>query len=105
VEVFETPDKRFIQMVPMALETSKPELHRCVRAPKTYGSDKIPQAKPISVEEAQSLAFTPGAWKHVATPVDMPPKEAIWNLQHFWWKWLDQSKPLSKVAYLKEAIP
>jgi hypothetical protein len=64
-----------------------------------------PRAKPLSVEESQSLAFTPGAWKHVARPVDMPPKEAIWNLQHPWWRWLDQSEPLSKVASLKEAIP
>jgi hypothetical protein len=66
---------------------------------------RTPRAKTLSVEEAQSLAFTPGAWKHVARPVDMPPKEAIWNLQHSWWKWLDQSEPLSKVASLKEAIP
>lgn len=66
---------------------------------------RAPRTKPLSVEEAKSLAFTPGAWKHVARPVDMPPKEAIWNLQHSWWKWLDQSEPLSKVASLKEAIP
>jgi hypothetical protein len=66
---------------------------------------RAPRAKPLSVEEAQSLAFTPGAWKHVARPVDMPPKEAIWNLHHPWWRWLDQSEPLSKVASLKEAIP
>jgi hypothetical protein len=69
------------------------------------GSYRVPQAKTLSVEESQSLAFTPGAWKHVARPVDMPPKEAIWNLQHGWWRWLDKSEPLSKVASLKEAIP
>jgi hypothetical protein len=105
VEHFRTPDGREIKMEPMALMSSKPELHKCAHAPKTFGTDKIPQAKPLTPEEAQSLAFTPGAWKHVARPVDVPPKEAIWNLQHFWWKWLDQSEPLSKVASLKEAIP
>jgi hypothetical protein len=66
---------------------------------------RAPRAKTLSVEEAQALAFTPGAWKHVARPADVPPHEAIWNLQHSWWRWLDQSEPLSKVASLKEAIP
>jgi hypothetical protein len=66
---------------------------------------RAPTAKPLSVEAAQSLAFTPGAWKHVARPADVPPPEAIWNLQHRWWNWLDKSEPLSKVASLKEAIP
>jgi hypothetical protein len=105
VEHYRTPDGRMIRMQPMGLLTSKPELHKCSPPPKTYGTDKIPQAKPLSVEEAQSLAFTPGAWKHVSRPADVPPPEAIWNLQHRWWNWLDKSEPLSKVASLKEAIP